>query len=267
MRNDIMKKTKLIASLVITAIAVGAISAGAYSYYKSINVEPGPSLLIDKQTFIPKDANGNIVETFIYNGTTYVPIRAISEAFDKKVDYNSLLNRVEITTPMITEDSVDFLKYSQYMQIMLQGNRIFNELATAESIYHSYSNYYQANGKVTISKNDINYVTNQYKSLKEINDGLKSNITYFKLISTDLFWELNDISNLIGKLEDMIDVYYDICDKLDNYSPSSYDFGSFAQNTISRSCDSAYDNYTYIINYSRNMQEIEERLSNGIIDY
>lgn len=42
-------------------------------------------LVVDGEEITPKDVNGNVVEPFIYNGTTYLPVRAIAEAFDKDV--------------------------------------------------------------------------------------------------------------------------------------------------------------------------------------
>lgn len=38
-------------------------------------------LVINGDEVIPRDANGNIVEPFIINGTTYMPIRAVATAF------------------------------------------------------------------------------------------------------------------------------------------------------------------------------------------
>ena len=46
-------------------------------------------IVIDGAEYTPKDVNGNTVEPFIYKGTTYLPIRAIANAFDKDVDWNS----------------------------------------------------------------------------------------------------------------------------------------------------------------------------------
>ena len=40
------------------------------------------------------------VEPFIYEGTTYVPIRAISQAFGKRVDWNDETKTVEICQPV-----------------------------------------------------------------------------------------------------------------------------------------------------------------------
>ncbi len=37
---------------------------------------------------IPKDANGNIVEPFLINGTTYLPVRAVGEAMGLNVDWD-----------------------------------------------------------------------------------------------------------------------------------------------------------------------------------
>lgn len=45
-------------------------------------------LVIDGEEITPKDANGNVVEPFIYNGTTYLPVRAVGEAFDKDVHWD-----------------------------------------------------------------------------------------------------------------------------------------------------------------------------------
>ena len=46
-------------------------------------------ILIDGEEYQPKDANGNVVEPFIYNGTTYLPVRAIANAFDKEVGWSA----------------------------------------------------------------------------------------------------------------------------------------------------------------------------------
>ena len=45
-------------------------------------------LYIDGVLITPKDPNGNVVEPFIYNGTTYLPIRAVGEAFGKEVHWD-----------------------------------------------------------------------------------------------------------------------------------------------------------------------------------
>ncbi len=46
-------------------------------------------IYIDDILYVPKDANGNVVEPFNYNGTVYLPVRAIATAFDKDVSYDS----------------------------------------------------------------------------------------------------------------------------------------------------------------------------------
>ena len=45
----------------------------------------------------PKDVNGNVVEPFIIDGTTYLPVRAICNALGLKVNWNSETNTVELT--------------------------------------------------------------------------------------------------------------------------------------------------------------------------
>jgi len=53
-------------------------------------------LVVDGEQITPKDANGNIVEPFIYNGTTYLPVRAVGEALGKTVDWDGATSTVYI---------------------------------------------------------------------------------------------------------------------------------------------------------------------------
>ena len=53
-------------------------------------------LQIDGVPLTPRDANGNVVEPFIYNGTTYLPVRAVGEAFGKAVEWDGNTNTVYV---------------------------------------------------------------------------------------------------------------------------------------------------------------------------
>lgn len=53
-------------------------------------------IYIDGNQIQPKDAQGNVVEPFIMDGTTYLPIRAVSNAFAKSVQWDGKTNSVYI---------------------------------------------------------------------------------------------------------------------------------------------------------------------------
>lgn len=61
---------------------------------KTIQVFTGVDIYIDDVKLIPKDANGNPVEVFVYNGTTYLPVRAVGEAVGKAVQWEGKTNSV-----------------------------------------------------------------------------------------------------------------------------------------------------------------------------
>lgn len=71
----------------------------AFAYSKrTIDVEDGIGISINGATFIPRDAAGNQVPVFIYNGTTYAPVRAIGEAMGLDVKFDSANRMVQLTT-------------------------------------------------------------------------------------------------------------------------------------------------------------------------
>ncbi len=63
---------------------------------KTIEVLTGVEIYVDGIPMNPTDANGNPVETFVYKGTTYVPLRAVSESLGKNVKYDGSAKRVYI---------------------------------------------------------------------------------------------------------------------------------------------------------------------------
>lgn len=71
--------------VIIGAILTGGI-ASAYTTHTLYGVMTnGIRIVIDGKEIEPTDANGNIVEPAIYEGTTYLPVRAVAQAFGKAV--------------------------------------------------------------------------------------------------------------------------------------------------------------------------------------
>lgn len=85
------------------ALAVLAGGAMAFSGQRSIDVTYNDiKIVIDGKEYVPKDANGNIVEPFAYNGTTYVPLRAVANAFGKEVGWDGATATVTIGSTDVT---------------------------------------------------------------------------------------------------------------------------------------------------------------------
>lgn len=94
-----MNRKRLIKVLAIALVLILSLSAVAFgaSVTKNISVMMGGiKLFVDDEQFIPKDANGNVVQPIVYNGTTYLPARAVSEALGKAVHWDNATKSVYI---------------------------------------------------------------------------------------------------------------------------------------------------------------------------
>ena len=67
----------VVMTLIFSTAITGFAASGSQSITATYN---NIKLYVNQKLITPKDAAGNTVEPFIYNGTTYLPVRAVANA-------------------------------------------------------------------------------------------------------------------------------------------------------------------------------------------
>lgn len=100
-----------IAILLLVGLPVTALAASG-----AIRIEVSPiSVLVDGEVFQPKDAKGNDVMVFTYNGTTYAPLRALAEAYGLEVGYDGERHIATVSKqPMQTQTPIADTGYAGF---------------------------------------------------------------------------------------------------------------------------------------------------------
>lgn len=78
--------TLLLVSLAITAFA-------AYQKQETLHYDD-ISITLNGEELIPRNVNGEVVEPFIIDGSTFLPVRALANALNLDVDWDPELRRV-----------------------------------------------------------------------------------------------------------------------------------------------------------------------------
>lgn len=155
-----MKKRflRLIAGALIGAMLTSGvvfakqISETAELFYNNIKI------YIDGGEIVPKDANGNVVEPFIMNGTTYLPVRAISNAFGKDVEWDGSTQSVYIGKKDQTkpDNYLDRIQYNDFKR----GNDPRTTINIINGTVTDYNNNTYTNGILLFSEADWEKVEN-----------------------------------------------------------------------------------------------------------
>ncbi len=101
-------KKNLVIAVLVFALIVSNLAVVTYANGgKMIEIFTGINLKVDGETFVPKDANGYAVDVFTYNGTTYLPLRALSEKFGKTVGWDGATKTVSIDSNASESKSIN----------------------------------------------------------------------------------------------------------------------------------------------------------------
>lgn len=90
MKQTNKKLVRRVCTIVLgAALLCGTAVAASTVTSKTITAQyMGIQIVVDGVAVTPKDANGNVVEPFVSEGTTYLPVRAVGEALDKEVTWD-----------------------------------------------------------------------------------------------------------------------------------------------------------------------------------
>ena len=96
-----MKRSrKWLAAILGCALLLGTAAYAAGTYSKSITVDYlDIKLQVNGQAVIPRDVDGKEVDPFAYEGTTYLPVRAVSQALGKVVSWDQQTKTVIVEEP------------------------------------------------------------------------------------------------------------------------------------------------------------------------
>lgn len=88
-----------LAGITVSALCVSFIvPAVAAVSGKNITIYPGVTLYMNDKKFTATDSDGNAVDAFVYNGTTYLPVRAVSKLLDVPVQWEGSTRSVYLGT-------------------------------------------------------------------------------------------------------------------------------------------------------------------------
>ncbi|MBE6680668.1 MAG: copper amine oxidase N-terminal domain-containing protein [Ruminococcaceae bacterium] len=97
---------------------VGAVASSSKRTENKDLYYNGITIMIDGAEYVAKDANGNVVEPFIMDGTTYLPVRGVANAFDKDVEWDGKTSTVYIGKKdrMAPDNRLDKVQYTNYTE-------------------------------------------------------------------------------------------------------------------------------------------------------
>ncbi len=85
------RKTRVVAVVLAVCLLLSVSVAAASTIKKNIVANyMDIKLVVNGITVTPKDANGTVVEPFIADGTTYLPVRALAEALGEEVEWDGV---------------------------------------------------------------------------------------------------------------------------------------------------------------------------------
>ncbi len=158
MKRKILIICSLICVVLIASAAVfgSSLSKQVEIFFRNIKIT------IDGEEITPVDEDGDAVEPFIYNGTTYLPMRAVAEALGKNVTWDDATSTVVITSEPSQQENSGTAPVTSVNLAPKEGSLTYEleaMLETAEDKQPTDNNYVASFGSVPVSETYLRYVT------------------------------------------------------------------------------------------------------------
>lgn len=162
MKHPMLKR---FAALGLCCAAATTCAFAARVVTKNITVEYADiKLVVDGVQVTPKDANGAVVEPFVYNGTTYLPVRAVGNAISKEVAWDGTTKTVYIGDVPGQSNNKYLEPYQKYGAGVYSGNaaKSFSMMGKkyTQGITMNYEDYadYSLNGHYESVSFDVGHI-------------------------------------------------------------------------------------------------------------
>ena len=119
----------------VSIVNAKQISENVQRIYRDIQIK------VNGSQITPKDANGNVVEPFIIDGTTYLPVRAIGDALGLEVGWNGETNTVSLNNKANNTNNTIIKKDSYSVGDIYQDDSIKISYLNKNNNYKNYSQY------------------------------------------------------------------------------------------------------------------------------
>ncbi|WP_019913174.1 stalk domain-containing protein [Paenibacillus sp. HW567] len=95
-----ISKKVFVSSILATGLLCGAVGVYASNGVSLVQAYLNSNIkfTVNGSSWTPKDANGNTISPLVYNGSTYLPAKAVGEAMNAEVLWNGSSKTVAITT-------------------------------------------------------------------------------------------------------------------------------------------------------------------------
>jgi len=125
--------------VLVTLLAVAlTVSALAISGKMTIEVDP-VNIQVNGEVFQPTDVDGNAVPVFIYDGTTYAPLRALAEAYGLEVGWDGKAKLATVTDPnaVVPTPAPDTASLTDYSDWSAEDEAAYQEFSTLWDIKYN----------------------------------------------------------------------------------------------------------------------------------
>lgn len=155
----------LVLGMIIMAVfSTMVVPAMAAMIQKQITVATGVNIYVDDVKLNPVDSSGKPVEAFIYNGTTYLPVRAVAEAVGKAVSWDGktrsvYLGKHDSEEPAVMLYQLDYFDRGGYKEFKTFDN-------VKDNLGNSYDIGFTASHSLYRQGWQTYYINGMYRKMK-----------------------------------------------------------------------------------------------------